>query len=192
MLVALAFPMSVRGQAGPAEWEVGVHAGALRIDDDVATGFSSATGPVVAATAAWRPSERAFFEIEAWRWVGDPPADPLFDPSAGDAVAGDGLDLWGAGVSLGVSPLATRRRIDPHLLFGVETVRGNDDEERGAVFVAGGGFRTGLASRWIARVDLRNHFMTIDEDEVDGVVTGRDASLWELRAGLGVRLGGGR
>lgn len=191
MLAALAFPVSVGGQPRTAEWEVGVLAGALRIDDDVAIGFSSATGPVVAATAAWRASERAFFEIEAWRWAGDPPADPLFDPPAGDAVAGDGLDLWGAGVSFGVSPLAARRRVDPHLLFGLETVRGNDDEERGAVFVAGGGFRAGLAGRWIARVDLRNHFMTIDEDEVDGVATGRDASLWELRAGVAVRLGGG-
>ncbi len=191
MLVALVFPVSVGGQTRSAEWEVGVHGGALRIDDDVAIGFSSATGPVVAATAAWRPSERAFFEIEAWRWVGDAPADPPFDPSAGDAVARDGLDLWGAGVSLGVSPLVESRRIDPHLLFGIETVRANDDEERGAAFVAGGGFRAGLVDRWIARVDLRNHFMTIDEDEVDGVATGRDASMWELRAGVGVRLGSG-
>lgn len=191
MLAAFVFPASVGGQSRSAEWEVGVHAGALRIDDDVARRFSSAMGPVVAATAAWRPSERAFFEIEAWRWAGDAPADPLFDPPEGGEGDGDGLDLWGAGLSLGVSPLAGSRRVDPHLLFGVETVRGNDDEERGAVFVAGGGFRAGLARRWIARVDLRNHFMTIDEDEVDGVVTGRDASLWELRAGLGVRLGGG-
>ncbi|MDX1661234.1 MAG: hypothetical protein R3326_05540, partial [Gemmatimonadota bacterium] len=112
--------------------------------------------------------------------------------SDGPAPEGDGLSLWGASVSLGVSPLGGVRPVDPHLLFGVESVGANDREDRGVAFVAGGGARAPVTDRWVARVDLRNHFLTIEEDEVDGVATGRDASLWEIRAGVAFRLGGGR
>lgn len=186
----LAVPPGAAAQADgrPASWEIGVHAGALRVDDDFAAAFASGTGLVVGATAAWRPDPRVSLEIDAWRYADEGERDPLFDPLAGASI--DALDLWGVGLTLGVAPLAGSRAVDPHLLFGLETIRAGDDEERSPAFVSGAGFRARLGGDWVARVDLRNHFLAIEEDEVDGVETGRDATLWELRVGVGLRLGG--
>lgn len=185
----LAVPPGAAAQSDgrPASWEIGVHAGALRVDDDFAAAFASGTGLVVGATAAWRPDPRVSLEIDAWRYAGQGRRDPLFDPAEPSL---EGLDLWGAGFALGVAPLAGSRAVDPHLLFGIETIRAGDDEERSPAFVSGAGLRARLGGGWVARVDLRNHFLAIEEDEVDGVETGRDATLWELRVGVGLRLGG--
>lgn len=190
LLVALVTPSTALGQTRRPEssWEIGIHGGALWIEDDFAAGHASSTRPVVAATATWRPDPRVSLEVEAWRRATGSRAFPDAD---GEPAAAE-LEVWGAALSLGVSPLAGERAVDPHLSFGVETVRAGDDEDRSAAFVSGAGLRSRLGGRWILRLDLRNHFLTIEEPEVDGVETGRDASLWEIRAGVGVRLGDAR
>jgi hypothetical protein len=37
---------------------------------------------------------------------------------------------------------------------------------------------------------VRQHFLTVNEEEVEGVATGRDSELWEVRAGLSLLVGG--
>jgi hypothetical protein len=67
--------------------------------------------------------------------------------------------------------------------FGLETVDGEDDEDRGPGFVFGLGVERALARRVALQAAVRQHFLTVDEEEVDGVATGRSSELWEVRAG---------
>lgn len=120
---------------------------------------------------------------EAWRGS--------FDSSGG---------TWGAGGHLVVVPWARRSlALQPTFAFGLEAIAADDDEDRGPAFVFGLGIETRISSRLFLTVSGRHHFLAIDEDPepVPGdpgrtVDTGRDASLWELRAGVGVAVGGAR
>ena len=49
-----------------------------------------------------------------------------------------------------------------------------------------------VAGRGRLEVGARHHFLTVDEEEVDGVATGRDAEMWEIRAAASLLLGGMR
>lgn len=116
-------------------------------------------------------------------------------------VWGGSLDsagrVWGAGGHLVVLPWAGRSlALQPRLAFGIERVAADDDEDRGPGFVFGAGFETRISPRWLLTVSGRHHFLTVDEEPVRlpdaparEVDTGRDVSLWELRAGVGVSFG---
>ncbi|MBW3660310.1 MAG: hypothetical protein KY397_01580 [Gemmatimonadetes bacterium] len=172
-------------------WEIAVHVGALRVDDDFDAGRRTAWGPTVGASLALSPDPRVALALEGWRHELEGRTDPLFDPPRGSESPERGAAVWGAGLHLVVLPTGGRRSIGPTLQFGVESVRTDDAEDRSLAFVSGAGVRGRFGGRGIVRVDVRNHFLTVDEDEVDGVETGRDASLWEIRAGIGLRFGGG-
>ncbi len=69
-------------------------------------------------------------------------------------------------------------------------MQGDDDEDRGLGFVFGLGLERALGGRGALQAGLRQHFLTVHEEEVDGVAMGRDSELWELRAGVVLLLGG--
>lgn len=107
----------------------------------------------------------------------------------GEAWLGD-ESLRGVGVVATFRPWAERAwPVDPAFEFGVESVDNGDAEERGPGFVFGAGLER-RTRRWAVDVAVRHHFLTIDEAEVDGIATGRDAELWEVRAGVSLLLGG--
>lgn len=184
-------PADAGAQAGPA-WEVAAWAGSLRVDDDLDAGRLAGWGPVFGASIALSPDPRVALALEAWRHSLTGDTDPSFDPAPGAEPPRTDDAVWSAGVHLVAIPLGGRPAVEPTLQFGLETVRADDDEDRGVAFVSGAGLRGRMSARWSARLDVRNHFLTVDEGEVDGIGTGRDASLWELRAGIGWRIGGGR
>lgn len=130
--------------------------------------------------------------VEAWRHALEGGTDPLFDPAPGAEAPLPDDAIWGVGVHLLAIPLGGRPAVEPTLQFGLETLRTDDAEERSVAFVAGAGLRAGIGAAWSARIDVRNHLLIVDEAPVDGVETGRDAHLWEVRAGLGWRIGGAR
>ena len=100
-------------------------------------------------------------------------------------------DLWGAGPHLLLTPLADRPwAADPVLDFGVETVRLSNGEERSAAFVFGAGLRSRFGSRWSVEALARNRFLTVEEEPVDGVATGRDTDLGEIAVELTWTSGG--
>jgi hypothetical protein len=80
---------------------------------------------------------------------------------------------------------------DPAFDFGLESVDASDDEDRGPAFVFGIGIERAIAGRGVIEAGARHHFLTVDEEEVDGIATGRDAEMWEIRAAASLLLGGG-
>lgn len=172
-LAATTVPVYAQASSrGPASWELWAAFRAVRLDDDFARGRDGTWSPVASGSVAWRPSPQASLGIEAWR------------------TPADGAPVWGVVFQLVAVPWAGRWAVDPALLFGVETIRADDEEERSLAFLGGLGARLPLGSRWTLETSLRNHFLTIEEERVDGVETGRDASLWEVGVGLGIRIAG--
>lgn len=89
-----------------------------------------------------------------------------------------------------VTPWSERRwPIDPALHFGIEFVDADDEEDRGPAFVSGAGIRRDAGSRWTLHATLLHHYLTVEDDPVDGVETGHDATLWEARLAIGWRSG---
>lgn len=153
---------------------------ALRLDDAFATGLTERWDAAFGARLAWRPGPRVALGAEAWR----------AEPDAGDVGR-----IVGLGGHLRVTPFADRGwPLDPALHFGIESLTSDDEEERSVAFVAGGGV-VHLARRWTLDLAVRNHHLSVSEEPVprDGqrVETGRDTSLWEVRASLSVVWGGG-
>jgi hypothetical protein len=60
----------------------------------------------------------------------------------------------------------------------------DDDLDRGPAIVFGVGVEKRFG-RWTVQPSVRNRFLTVDEESIDGVSTGRDASLWEITIALG-------
>lgn len=107
------------------------------------------------------------------------------DPAAPDAL------LWGAGPHLVLTPLADRAwAADPILDFGLEAIRLDDGEDRTAAFVFGAGLRRRWGSRWSVEGLVRNRFLSVEEEPVEDVATGRDANLWEIALELDFAPGG--
>ncbi|MDX1623689.1 MAG: hypothetical protein R3199_06885 [Gemmatimonadota bacterium] len=182
LVVAAAAPAPVAAQPAPPRsggWEASAGLGAIRLDDDFAASDDAAWRPVVSGALGWRATPRATLWIGAWRHLGD--------GESGPAVPAGDLPVWGAGVELAVTPWPGRWAVDPVLLFGLESVRADDDLERSAAFVGGVAARLATDSAWALEISLRNRFLTIEEEPVEGVQTGRDASLWHLGAGVSYR-----
>ncbi|HUP19465.1 MAG TPA: hypothetical protein VM778_05880 [Gemmatimonadota bacterium] len=105
------------------------------------------------------------------------------------AVPGEGPDFGGVGARMAVTPGAGRGwAADPVLVFGVEAVEVDDGEDRGPAFVAGAGVRKD-ARRWTLQAEVLHRLLTVEEEPVNGVETGRDAALWEIRVAIGRILG---
>ena len=122
------------------------------------------------ARAGWRPAPQVTIAGEAWRADGS---------------------LLGLGAVASFRPWIGRGwPADLAFDFGLEAIDADDDEDRGPAFVFGIGAERRLGGRGTIELAARHHFLTVDEEEVDGVATGRDAELWELRAGASLLLGG--
>ena len=152
-----------------AALEVAAFAGALRIDDDFALETSGRWISVAGARAGFRPTPQVTLSGEAWF----------------------GSSQRGFGAFATLRPWIGRDwPADPAFDFGLESVDGDDDEDRGPGFVFGLGVERALGRRGALHAAVRQHFLTIDEEEVDGIATGRSSELWELRGGLSFLLGG--
>jgi hypothetical protein len=169
LLLALAPPARAQPEPGSA-LQLTAFAGALRVGDDFASGGGSQWTAVAGARAGWRPAPQVTIAGEAWR-----ASHPL----------------------LGLGAVATFRPwigrgwpADLGFDFAIESIDADDGEERGPAFVFGIGAERPLAGRGTIELAARHHFLTVDEEEVDGVATGRDAELWELRVGASLLLGG--
>lgn len=172
MLLALASPAPAQpSQERPAgaALEIAAFAGALRIDEDFALDAGERWISVAGARLGVRPTPQVTLSGEAWY----------------------GSSQRGIGAFATLRPWIGRGwPADPAFDFGLESVDGDDDEDRGPAFVFGLGVERPLGRRARAHAAVRQHFLTVDEEEVEGVATGRDSELWEVRAGLSLLLGG--
>ncbi len=165
LAVALAAP--TLAQEGPA-LEISGFAGALRTDDDFALESGASWTSVAGARAGVRPTPQVTLSGEAWF----------------------GSSQRGFGAFATLRPWIGRGwPADPAFDFGIESIDGEDDEDRGPGFVFGLGLERALGRRGTLHAAVRQHFLTIDEEEVDGIATGRSSELWELRAGLSFLVG---
>jgi hypothetical protein len=159
-------------------------AGVLRVDDDLAVGARAQWTALAGGRAGWRPTPAVTIGAEAWVAALDRAGDPSESVDA---------TLRGLGAFATFRPWLGRGwGVDPAFDFGLEFLDAEDEEDRGAAFVFGLGIERMVAGRGAVEVAARHHFLTVDEDEVDGVATGRDAEMWELRASASLLLGGAR
>ena len=106
-------------------------------------------------------------------------------------------EIWRGSSQRGLGAFATLRPwvgrgwpADPTIDFGLESVDADDGEDRGPAFVFGLGVERAIGRRGRVHAGVRQHFLTVEEEEVDGVATGRDSELWEVRAGASILVGG--
>ena len=157
-----------RPEAGAA-LEIAAFAGALRIDDDFALDVGGRWISIAGARLGLRPTPQVTLTGEAWY----------------------GSSQRGLGAFVTLRPWIGRGwPADPAFDFGLESVDGGDDEDRGPAFVFGLGLERAIGRRGRFSAGVRHHFLTVDEEEVDGVATGRDSELWDVRAGLSLLVGG--
>jgi hypothetical protein len=161
------------GDDAPAEagaaLEISAFAAALRIDDDFALDSGGRWISVAGARVGIRPTPQVTVSGEVWR----------------------GSSQRGLGAFATLRPWIGRGwPADPAFDFGLESVDGGDDEDRGPAFVFGLGIERAIGRRGRFSAGVRQHFLTVDEEEVDGVATGRDSELWDVRAGLSLLVGG--
>lgn len=157
-----------RPEAGPA-LEIAAFAGALRIDDDFALDADGRWISVAGARLGLRPTPQVTLSGEGWY----------------------GSSQRGIGAFATLRPWIGRGWVaDPAFDFGLESIDAEDDEDRGPAFVFGLGVERALGRRGRVHAGVRQHFLTVDEEEVDGVATGRDTELWEVRAGVSLLVGG--
>lgn len=153
------------------------------MNDDFALDTDAQWAIVAGARAGWRPTPQVTLSGEAW--FGS------LDRTGAEGSADGSLRAVGAFATF--RPWIGREwPADLAFEFGLESIDGGDEEDRGPAFVFGLGVERRLGSRAVIEAGARHHFLTVDEEEVDGVATGRDADLWELRAGLSLLLGGAR
>lgn len=95
------------------------------------------------------------------------------------------LAVTGGGLRMAVTPWAGRGwAVDPALVFGIERLDADDDEDRGVSFVSGAGVRKDVGA-WTLQAEVLHRQLTVEETPVDGIATGRDVTLWEARVALG-------
>jgi hypothetical protein len=177
LLLALAPPARAQPATGPA-LQLSAFAGALRVGDDLFVDGAPQWTALAGARAGWRPAPQVTLGGEAWLGSADRP----------DGAAGT---LRGVGAFATFRPWIGRGwPADATFDFGLEAIDADDDEDRGPGFVFGVGAERRLGDRGAIELGARHHFLTVDEEEVDGVATGRDADLWEIRAGASLLLGG--
>lgn len=177
LLLALAPPARAQAAPGPA-LQLSAFAGALRVGDDVFLNGSAQWTALAGGRAGWRPAPQVTLGGEAWL-------------ASVDLPEGAASTLRGVGAFATFRPWIGRGwPADATFDFGLEAIHAEDDEDRGPGFVFGVGVERRLGGRGTIEVGARHHFLTVDEEEVDGVATGRDADLWEVRAGASLLLGG--
>jgi hypothetical protein len=165
-------------EAGQAVQLTGL-AGALRLDADFALDAEAQWAAMAGIRAGWRPTPQVTLSGEA-----------LF--GSFDRITEDG-SLRALGVFATLRPWIGREwPADLAFDFGLESVDGGDDEDRGPALVFGLGVERTVGRRGMVEAGARHHFLTVHEEEVDGIATGRDAELWEVRAGVSLLLGGSR
>ncbi len=97
--------------------------------------------------------------------------------------------ILAAGVGLSLAPWGGRPlTVQPKILFGVDFISVDDDFDRGPALVFGVGVEKRFG-RWTIEPAVRNRFLSVDEESIDGVSTGRDASLWEIGIAIGYAFG---
>ncbi|MGH7566612.1 MAG: hypothetical protein ACREK2_07260 [Gemmatimonadota bacterium] len=155
------------------------------MDDDFALDAEAQWTAVAGARAGWRPTPQVTLSGEAW--FGSLDRTPE-DSSTGS----EGGSLRTVGVFATLRPWTGRDwPADVAFDFGLESVDADDDEDRGPAFVFGLGVERRLGRRGMIQAGTRHHFLTVQEEEVDGVATGRDTEMWEVRAGVSLLLGEG-
>ncbi|HYO47583.1 MAG TPA: hypothetical protein VEY33_12935 [Gemmatimonadota bacterium] len=171
--LALALLQPAAAQPEPdSAFQLTAFAGALGVGEDFALNAEGHWTAVAGARAGWRPTPQVTLSGEAWSTDGS---------------------LRAVGAFATLRPWTGRGwPVDLAFDFGLESIDGNDDEDRGPAFVFGLGVERPLGGRGVIEAGARHHFLTVDEEEVDGVATGRDADLWEIRAGVSLLLGGAR
>lgn len=151
--------------------------------EDFALNAEAQWTAVAGARAGWRPTPQVTLSGEAWF--------ASLDRTGVEGSTDGSLRAVGAFATL--RPWTGRGwPADLAFDFGLESIDGDDDEDRGPAFVFGLGVERPLGGRGVIEAGARHHFLTVDEEEVDGVATGRDVELWELRAGISLLLGGAR
>lgn len=179
LLLALAPLARAQPEPGSA-LQLTAFAGALRVGDDFASGGASQWTVLAGGRAGWRPTPQVTIAGEAW-------AGSL-DRTGAD---GGSTDLVGLGVYATFRPWTDRGwPADIAFDFGLESVDAHDEEDRGPGFVFGLGLERRVAHRAVIEAGARHHFLTVDEAEVEGVATGRDAEMWEIRGAVSLLLGG--
>lgn len=177
--LAFASPARAQPEPGPA-LQLTAFAGALRVGSDLATSAAAQWTPVVGGRVGWRPTPQVTLSGEAWRASLERSGE-----------SGGAADLVGLGAFITFRPWTDRGWLaDPAFDFGLESVDADDDEDRGPGFVFGLGVERRVTRRAAIEVGARHHFLTVDEEEIDGIATGRDAEMWELRAAVSLVLGG--
>lgn len=182
--LALALLQPAAAQPEPdSAFQLTAFAGALRVDDDLAVDAEVQWIGIAGARAGWRPTPQVTLSAEAWFGT--------LDRTGLEGSADGSLRAVGAFATL--RPWTGRGwPADFGFDFGLESIDGDDEEDRGPAFVFGLGVERQLGSRGVIEAGARHHFLTVDEEEVDGVATGRDAELWEVRAGVSLLLGWSR
>lgn len=177
LAIAIATPVRAQPDGGDenpaaeagAALEIAPFVAALRIDDDFALDGDGRWASVAGGRVGLRPTPQVTLAAEAW----------------------GGSSVRGLGAFATLRPWIGRGWLaDPAIDFGLESVDADDEEDRGPAFVFGLGVERAIGRRGRLHAGVRQHFLTIDEEEVEGVATGRDSELWEVRAGVSLLVGG--
>lgn len=186
-VLILAFPLlpfiatGVLAQTSQPGWQIGARGGVLRVDGALAKGVDAQWTPTAGGRIAYRFATQIALGVDGWA--------ASLDRAAVDSSSAGAL--WGVGLHLLLTPLADRPwAADPVLDFGLEGLQLEDGEDRSAAFVFGAGMRRRWGGRWSMAAIVRNRFLTIEEEPVDDIATGRDAQLWEVALELDYAPGG--
>jgi hypothetical protein len=140
----------------------------MRVLEDFALGPDPPWIGIAGVRAGWRPAPEVTLSGETW-----------FGSSLRSVGAFARLRPW----------IGRGWPADLAFDFGLESIDADDSEDRGPAFAFGISVERRVGRRGTLEVGARHHFLTVDEEEVDGIATGRDTALWEIRAGIGVDLG---
>jgi hypothetical protein len=151
-------------------WTLAATTSALHVDDALADELDDGWAPAAGVRLDYQADPKVALGTALW-WA--------------DAER----SLWAAGVGLSLAPWGGRPLpLQPKIFFGVDFLSVDDDLDRGPALVFGVGVEKRLG-RWTVEPSVRNRFLTVDEESIDGVSTGRDASLWEIGFALGYAFG---
>lgn len=163
LLLAGVGPATAQEERG---WTLAATVSALHIDHALADELDDRWDPAVGARLDYQADPKVALGAALW-WA--------------DAERA----LWAAGVGLSLAPWGGRPLpLQPKIFFGVDFLSVDDDLDRGPALVFGVGVEKRFG-RWTVEPSVRNRFLTVDEESIDGVSTGRDASLWEIGVALG-------
>lgn len=167
LLLAGAGPAIAQEERG---WTLAATTSVLHVDDTLADELDDGWGPAVGVRLDYQADPKVALGTALW-WA--------------DAER----SVWAAGVGLLLAPWGGRPLpLQPKIFFGVDFLSVDDDLDRGPALVFGVGVEKRLG-RWTIEPSVRNRFLTVDEESIDGVSTGRDASLWEIGFALGYVFG---